>query len=519
MGKNRFLILLLVCTLIVTTMAGCSRGTQTENDPSSGWDTGQVQEPTVTPSVGEQPTEEPSELPSEQPSEQSTEEPAEEPAEEPVEEPAGEQFEQDDAPYAKVDMTLGRPMSSLYTYKLVPNKDKAREIKPSTKYAGFFTAHLDNGKTILLGPDMEEVVYPQSEEYKILEPFTYEGKIYFRVEDLKTDWQPIPEEFCNLWWKPLGGYAVVDEKGEYVIPFGKYQYIDQFVEGKSRVFSVEDDNYYIIDVKGEVLKTYPRAEKESPYKLFPDGYIYTRSDKDGKHSHALVTWDGEFIIPYYTYKDDIFPKYLGGGTFLVNNDILADGKPSGLVLYSIGKEPRTLPKDSYDVFSIENNKYVTGMITNGLAGPLAKWDYVVTDYSGKVLIERGKYDFSLGGWGEGYAVAKRNNKWVLLDNSCREVKLPEHMELIGRYAKDAALFVVKVTKDFEMWRYANVPARYDNPIGIVDKDFNWVIPPGVIDYVRNIPIESVKNFSEYKQGDSEKNSLLHIYPKATKKAE
>ena len=33
---------------------------------------------------------------------------------------------------------------------------------PSTKYAGFFTAHLDNGKTILLGPDMEEVVYPQS---------------------------------------------------------------------------------------------------------------------------------------------------------------------------------------------------------------------------------------------------------------------------------------------------------------------------------------------------------------------
>jgi len=75
MGKNRFLILLLVCTLIVTTMAGCSRGTQTVNDPPSGWDTGQVQEPAVTPSVGEQPTEEPSELPSEQPSEQPTEEP------------------------------------------------------------------------------------------------------------------------------------------------------------------------------------------------------------------------------------------------------------------------------------------------------------------------------------------------------------------------------------------------------------------------------------------------------------
>ena len=151
MGKNRFLILLLVCTFIVTTMAGCSRGTQDINDPPSGW-AGQVQEPAVTPSVGEQPMEEPSELPSEQPSEQSTEEPAEEPveepAEEPVEEPVGEQFEQDDAPYAKVDMTLGRPMSSLYTYKLVPNKDKAREIKPSTKYAGFFTAHLDNGKTI-----------------------------------------------------------------------------------------------------------------------------------------------------------------------------------------------------------------------------------------------------------------------------------------------------------------------------------------------------------------------------------
>ena len=116
MGKNRSLILLLVCTLIVTTMAGCSRGAQTVNDPPSGWDTGQVQEPVVTPSVGEQPTEEPSELSSEQPSEQPTEEPAEEPTEEPVEEPAGEQFEQDDAPYAKVDMTLGRPMSSIYTY-------------------------------------------------------------------------------------------------------------------------------------------------------------------------------------------------------------------------------------------------------------------------------------------------------------------------------------------------------------------------------------------------------------------
>lgn len=506
MGKNRFIVLLLVCTLIVTTLAGCSKDKNVVTDPPTGWDSGQVKEPAVTPSEGEQTTE----LPTEEPTEQPTDETAE---------PEGEQFVQDDAPYAKVDMTLGRQTSSIYTYKLVPNKDKAREIKPSDKYAGFFTAHLDEGKTILLGPDMEELIYPTSDEYKILEPFTFEGEIYFRVEDLKTDWQPIPEEYCDTWWKPLGGYAVIDDKGEFVIPFDKYQYIDQFVDGKSRAYSVEDENYYIIDIKGEVLKTYPKAEKESPYKLFPDGYIYTRSDKGRRHSHALMSWDGEFVIPYKTYKDDIFPKYLGNGTFLVNNDILLNGKPSGLVLYSLGKEPRTLPKDSYDIFSIENNRYVTGMITNGLAGPLAKWDYVVTDYEGKVIIERGKYTFNMGGWGEGYAVATRNNKKVLLDITGKEVAVPEGMELIGRYAKDAALFIVKVTKDFEMWRYADVPARYDNPYGIVDKDFNWVIPPGVIDYVRNTPIESVKNFSEYKQGEEEKNSLLYIYPKVIKKSE
>lgn len=506
MGKYKIIVIWLVLALVLTTMVGCNKSNNADNKPPSGWDSGQAKEPEPTDVEEPSDTDEPSE-PSEPEDTADTEEPFE------------EKFEEDDAPYAKVDMTLGRPMSSIYTYKLVPNKDKAREIKPSTKYAGFFSARLDDGKTVLLGPDMEEVSYPTSDEYKILEPFTFEGKVYFRVQDNDTNWQPIPEEYCEIWWKPLGGYAVVDKDGKYVIPFGEYQYIDQFVEGKSRVFNKEDDNYYIIGIDGKKLKTYPRAEKESPYKLFPDGYIYTRSDKDDKHSHALMTWDGEFIIPYNVYKDDIFPKYLGDGTFLVNNDTLADGTPSGLILYSEDKEPRKLPKDSYDVFSIENNKYVTGMITNGLAGPLAKWDYVVTDYAGEVAIKRGAYDFSLGGWGDGYAVAKKGTKLVLLDNKGREVKIPAGMELTGRYARDAALFTVKVTKDFEMWRYPDVPSRYDNPVGIVDKDFNWVIPPGVVDYVRNLPIDSVQSFSEYKQGDSEKNSLLHIYPAPAKTKE
>lgn len=419
-----------------------------------------------------------------------------------------------DAEYLKVDMTLGRPTSSLYTYTFMPNAGQYRSITPSQKYDGFLEAKTVDNKEVLLTPELKEVKFPVGFDWKILEPFLFEGKVYFRVEDLETEWAEIPEVYSEQWWKPLGGYAVIDTDGKEVIPFGRFDYIDRFVEGKSRVYSVKDKNYYIIDAKGEILKTYPVEERIAPFKLFPDGYIYTRSDVDGKHSHALVTWDGEVVIPYYVYKDDIFPKYIGDDTFLVNNGVLADGSLSGLVLYSVGKEPRKLSKESYDVFSADEGKYVTGVITNGLAGPLAKWEYVVTDYAGKVLIERGKYTFPLGGWGGGYAVARnKDNEWVLLDNNCQEVRLPEHIKLTGRYSMDAALFTVKITKDFEMWRYADVPARYDNPVGVVDKDFHWVIPPGTLEYIRNLPVSSVNMLCEYKQGDdTDKGSLLLITP-------
>lgn len=406
--------------------------------------------------------------------------------------------------YALVDMTLGRPLSSLYTYKVSTLSKLPSAIVPSTVHEGFFES--SEG---LLAPDMTPVVYPVSSTYKILEPFIFKGAVYFRVEDMKTDWKELPEIYTKDWWSPLGGYAVLDADGKEVIAFGKYDYIDRFVGGNARVYSAAEAKYYIIDATGEVLKTYPVSEGVAPYELYANGYIYMRSDVAGKHSHALLTWEGEEVIPYNVYKDDINPKYLGNGTFLVTDALLLNGTKSGMVLYASGKEEREMPTNSYDVFTGNEGKYVTGVITNGLAGPLAKWEYVVTDYAGKVLIDQGVYTFTYGGWGAGYALANNSvGKVVLLDKDCKEVKIPEYMEITGRYSMDSALFVVKVTKNFELWRYPDVPVRYDNPVGLVDKDFNWVIAPGMFEYLRNLPLQSVTSLCEFKQGD--KGAILQI---------
>ena len=498
----KFWKVLLLVVIATVLFAGCN--SKPSESESTGWtseipNTEDEAEPTETPVAIEEPdTEEPD-----------TEEPD-------TEEPDTEEPDIEgevDTGYKSVDLTLGRPMSALYTYTYTNNSDLISEVTPSTKYEGLFEGRSTEGKSVLLAPDFTPLEYPDSEDFKVLEPFLFENNIYFRVADINTDWQEIPECYHNLWWKPLGGYAVLDIEGKESIVFGAFDYIDRFVEGKARAYKVEDNNYYIIDVTGTVLKTYPIADKVAPYKLYPDGFIYTRSDVD-THSHALMSWDGTVVIPYGVYKDDFFPKYLGDGRFLVNNDLLLDGTQSGLILYSVDKSVRKLPKNSYDIFTGLENKFVTGMITNGLAGPLAKWEYIVTDYEGKTLIEQGKYSFTLGGWGDGYAVARnKSGKLVLLDSACKEVDLPEYMELTGRYSYDAALFTVKVTKDFEMWRYANVPSRYDNPVGVVDKEFNWVIPPGEVDYLRNLPKQTINILSEYKQGEATKNStFIQILP-------
>jgi hypothetical protein len=428
-----------------------------------------------------------------------------------------------------IDFTLGVPSSTLYSYVLTNNDNGYTNVRYS-EYDGFLSARDGDNKSVLLTLDMKPVEYPKG-DITVLEPFIFKEKPYFRVETKGTGWVVPPPRYEGA--VQLGGYAILtttvnsddlefsdSESGTApytaTVDFGVYDYIDSFVDGKLRAYSIADKCYYIIDPDGTVLKTFPDVEKLAPYRLYPDGYYYTRSDVSG-HSHAVVSWEGNEIIPYNTHKDDINAVYMGDGVFVsLVSDISSDSIYTAAltasainyrVEFAAEQKPKILsddeavlsgavprPDKDAELLSESEGKIITYTVINGLVGPLAKREYTVTDSDGDVLIEPGRYTFTTG-WKDGFCLAATSDGYVVLDADCKEVKIPDGIKLIGLYARDASLFIAEVITDFKLWRYADVPARYEHPIGILDGNLHWVVAPGELTEVVGTPIESAALFS------------------------
>jgi hypothetical protein len=441
-------------------------------------------------------------------------------------------------PLIDIDFTLGITASSLYAYDIEGNEHGYTDVKFSD-YSGFLSAVDKNGETVLLTPDIKPVEYPDG-DYDILETFIFNERVYFRVQARGTGWVEAPPRYEGA--MQLGDYAIFLSDGEEItktVDLGEYDYIDRHVDGKLRAYSVEDACYYIIDPDGKVLKEFPNSGKVAPYRLYPDGYYYTRSDVSG-HSHAIVSWDGDEVIPYGTHRDDIRAVYAGDGVFIslvssvsggVYTAALRDADIAYRVEFTFGQKPVLLPPDdAYSptpsgedlpsiklpdgatLLSASEGKVVTYTVVNGLVGPLAKREYTVTDYGGVVLVEPGQYVFA-SGWVEGFCLARSDSGYVILDADCAEVPIPDGIMLVGQYAEDAALYVAEVTVDFKLWRYADVPARYEHPLGILDGNFHWVVPPGEIAAVDGIPLKSVTLFGDCATDETrDGRKLLRIVP-------
>ncbi|GHU93203.1 hypothetical protein FACS1894208_02240 [Clostridia bacterium] len=401
----------------------------------------------------------------------------------------------DGGDYLENDFTLGIPKSTLYSYDFVA--EGYTDVKAS-RYAGFYGARDAEGGAVLLTSDLKPVALTIG-DYTVLEPFMFEGDVYFRVETRGTGWVDTPPRDEGI--LQLGGYAIVLSDGTQAVPFGVYDYIDKCVDGKLRAYSLTDESFYVISADGKVLKQFLDSDKIAPFQMYPDGYIYTRSNVNG-HKHAVVSWDGEEVIPYGSHKDDIVAYYLGDGVFISSvlsenaGVYTADLKPSARtsgykIRYALGKVPQVYAESEVGVKS--EGKIVVSRNTNNLVEPLAKWEYSVTDLDGNVLVEPGKYR-RIEDWRDGYSYAETDDGGVILDADCNEIELPDGIRITGLYADDAALFVAKVTKDFSLWRYATVPARYENPVGLLDGNLHWVIPPGEVDAFADLTMKSVELF-------------------------
>lgn len=95
------------------------------------------------------------------------------------------------------------------------------------------------------------------------------------------------------------GYAILDEDGEYVIPFGKYNYISSY-DGLYKVRS--EKGYELIDSDGKTIIASDSIDVSSYGEEYP--FIIAKANK----YYTVLSYDGEIITKFKIVKDKKEPS-------------------------------------------------------------------------------------------------------------------------------------------------------------------------------------------------------------------
>lgn len=246
--------------------------------------------------------------------------------------------------------------------------------------------------------------------YRMIRPFS-NGLAIILGEEHHTDIEEgsfLDLEELNEFVYEMG---LINSKGEFVVPFGKYQDIYGFKNGYSEVTLVNGDKG-IVDTTGNLL--YIKPKKYYDIKDYAEGLasvsLYLTASKDKEDSYVgVVNTQGEIVFsnkawmkitPFHYHR--AFVKDTAEQWFLINREgEILNKKPYMKVLNIEGYE-RLKPFEKSDYQLVEIKKSVGVIDTNGKITILPQFLQEYKDFSieGHVVFfkEEHSYHSYMGAW-------------------------------------------------------------------------------------------------------------------------
>lgn len=239
-----------------------------------------------------------------------------------------------------------------------------------------------------------------------IDPFSNEGLATVMGENQRY----YPEESDSLTIIEIG---VINLKGEFIVPYGKYESISEFSNGYAKVEFIKDPtikyDYRIgmIDTTGNIKFMIPTDNWDLDYSngYFSEGlasiniqYYDTvnaneRSSSSAKNYSGVINEEGEIVFSNFSWKDVTPFKY--SRAFIWDND---------RNWYLINKQGKKVNEQPYD--NIIYNRYSRdkeSLFKDGIHFVMTKDGWGAIDTNGNFVIKPRELDIS-----NGYPVRKRN---------------------------------------------------------------------------------------------------------------